>query len=306
MDDQRPTHRLTINAAAWFLVAVSAISFAAEAPGSSPHTEEYGPDVVADHPGGTAARLFDDGGSPIPGHVFLLLGPAGPAASARLYDTTPYIPAGGRHPDTVESNLVANRAVRAITGSDIEVVDMTSGSGSGPSGGLTRAIAYLNVVSDGQFTGDLRIAATGQLSPDGHIGGIDNIDPKTVAAHLADADVLFTPTIPTERVRVAHGARLVGEVARHPEAGRSLNDPRRLASFRQWGASRPVGMDIVDARHLIDVSSYLCGTGSAFACTVTTALDDQVRVRHAERTAAASSETERLRAVAERSASATG
>ena len=306
MDDQRPAHRLTINAAAWFLVAVSAISFGVEASGSSLHTEEYGPDVVADHPGGTAARLFDGDGSPIPGHVFLLLGPAGPSSSARLYDTTPYIPAGGRHPDTIASNLVANRAVQAITESEIEVVDMTSGSGSGSSGGLIRAIAYLNIVSDGQFTGDLRVAATGQLAPDGHIGGIDNIDAKTVAARLADADVLFTPTIPTERVRAAHGARLVGEVARDPKAGRSLNDPRRLADFRQWGASRPAAMDIVDARHLIDVSSYLCGAGSAFACTVTTALDDQTRALHAERTDAARSETERLRAVAQRSASATG
>ena len=316
MDDQWFPSRHATNAAPralpaarmstmWLLVAVAAISLRAEHSGASPRTQDDGPDVVADHPGGTAARLFDGDGSPIPGPVYRQLGPAGPSSSARLYDTTPYIPAGGRHPDTSASNRVANRAVQAITESEIEVVDMTSGSGSGPSGGLIRAIAYLNIVSDGQFTGDLRVAATGQLAPDGHLGGIDNIDPKTVAAHLAGADVLFTPTIPSERVR-ADGARLVGEVTRDPAAGRTLNDPRRLAAFRRWGASRPAGMDIVDARHLIDVSSYLCGAGSAFACAITIALDDQTRVRHAEQTDAARSETERLRAVAERAASAAG
>lgn len=289
---------------AWFLVAVAATSVGVEAPDASPRAQEPEADVVADHRGGTAARLFDGDGSPIPGNVFLLLGPASATTPARVYDATPYEHASGRHPDTIASNLVAHRVVRTITGSDVGVVDMTSASGSGPSGGLTRAIAYLNIVSGGRFTGDLRVAATGQLTPDGHVGGIDNIDPKTVAARLADVDVLFTPTVPTGEVADAYGARLVGEVARDPKAGHSLNDPRRLALFSLWGAGRPVGMDIVDARHLIDVSSYLCGAGSEFACAVTTALDDQARRRHAQRTDAARPENERLRAVAERSASA--
>ena len=124
------------------------------------------------------------------------------------------------------------------------------------------------MVSNGAFTGDLRVAATGQLRPGGHVGAIDHIDAKTVAADLADVDVLFTPTVPSTQASETHGARLVGEFVRDPSTGNSLNDPRLVELFDRWGASRPSGMDIVDVRHLIDVSSYLCGAGSDFACHI--------------------------------------
>lgn len=253
------------------------------------------PAVIADHPGGIAARLHAADGTPLPGNVFLLIGPSEAGAEARVYDTTPYTHDRGVHPDTEASNLLANRVVRTITGSEIPLVEMTHASAGGPSGGLTRAIAYLDIVSDGEFTGDLRVAATGQLSSEGHLRGIDHIDAKAAAADLADVDVLFTPTLPTKQTLEAHAARLVGEIARDPHMGGALNDPRRLAAFRQWGADRPVGMDVVDARHLIDVSAYLCGTGSTFACEVTESLDQLAQQRLDDLTAQASSELHRLR-----------
>ncbi|HSM66987.1 MAG TPA: hypothetical protein VK860_11825 [Ilumatobacteraceae bacterium] len=311
MQTQRPARHITSTSNAprrllsWCFVAIVAIGIAGEAPaGPEPGLGEPGPDAIADHLGGIAARLFDADGRPIPGHVFLLIGPATATDRARVYDTVPYRHDSDQHPDTVASNVVANQTVRTIAGSDVEIIDMTSASGGGSSGGLTRAIAYLNVVSDGEFTGDLRIAATGQLSPRGYLGGIDHIDAKTVAADLADADVLFSPTPPTSGISSAHGARTVGEFTRAPGASGALNDPDRLGLFRQWGASRSDGMDIVDARHLIDVSSYLCGTGSAFACEVTEALDHQAHQRHEELTDAARAETERLLASGRRSGSA--
>lgn len=266
---------------------------------AAPHesgVREGEPDLVADHAGGTAARLHDADGAPIAGDVFLLIGPRVAAPNARVYETTPYTHDRGVHPDTVASNLVANQIVRTITGSDLELIEMTHAPGGGPSGGLARAIAYLDVASDGEFTGGLRVAATGQLSIHGHIGAIDDIDAKTAAAHLAEVDVLFTPTLPTSETLLAYSARLVGEIARDPSTGSAFNDPRRIDTFRRWGAERPTGMDVVDARHLIDVSAYLCGTGSRFACQITESLDRQAQQRLDELTAGSSAELRRLHA----------
>jgi hypothetical protein len=75
-----------------------------------------------------------------------------------------------------------------------------------------------------------------------------------------------------------------------------LNDARRLATFGRWGADRPDGIDVVDARHLIDVSAYLCGAGSGFACRVTESLDRLAQQRLDDLTEEASAELRRLRA----------
>jgi hypothetical protein len=187
------------------LVAIVATGFSGDAPSTSPDGDEGShvsePDVVADYVGGTAARLHTADGTPVVGDVFLLMGSSGSTANARLYDASPYTHDYGAHPDTITSNHLAAQTVRTITGSDLELLELTGAPGGGPSGGVTRAIAYLNVISDGAFTGDLRVAATGRLGPDGHVSSIDHIDAKTAAAHLADADVLFTPSVPTSAIR---------------------------------------------------------------------------------------------------------
>lgn len=255
------------------------------------------PDLAADYDGGVAARLYDANSTPLVGDVFLLIGSGESTPKARVYDSTPYTHHSASHPETVASNRLAAQTVERITDADIEMIEMTNAAAGGSSGGLTRAIAYLNVFSDGAFTGGLRVAATGVLSPEGHVSSIDGIDAKVAAAHLADADVLFTPTVPTQRALDAYGTRLVGEVVRDRSTGSSLNDPRRVQLFRGWGANRPSGMDVVDARHLIDVSAYLCGTGSAFACDITERLDRLAQQRLDELTAEASNEVERLRPI---------
>ena len=276
-------------------VPVEAIS-----PGDDPGVGVPAPDLAADYDGGIAARLYDADGTPLVGDLFLLIGSGGSTPAARVYDATPYTHTHGSHPDTVDSNRLAARTVEVITGADVELIEMTNASAGGSSGGLTRAIAYLNVASDGAFTAGLRVAATGVLSPEGHVSSIDGIDAKAAAAHLAGADVLFTPTVPTQGALDATGARLVGEVVRGPGTGRSFNDPRRVQLFREWGATRPSGMDVIDARHLIDVSAYLCGAGSAFACNVTERLDQLTQQRLDELTDEASTEGERLRSISGR------
>ena len=284
------------------LVAVAAVGADVRPPVTTSPSDDRGvgvpvPDLMADHAGGIAARLHDADGEPLAGDVFLLIGSGGSTPQARVYDSTPYTHGRAPHPDTVASNLLAARTVERITGAELEVIEMTSASAGGPSGGITRAIAYLNVLSDGAFTGGHRVAATGVLSPEGHVSSIDDIDAKAAAAHLAEADVLFTPTVPTRWALDAYGARLVGELVREPETGRSFHDPRRIDQFRRWGAQRPSGMDVIDVRHIIDVSSYLCGAGSTFACDVTGQLGRLAQQRLDGLTEDSGNESARLRSI---------
>ncbi len=232
-----------------------------------------GPDATADHPGGIAARIRTTDGNPVPGEVFLLMATAGSVAPARLYDETPYRHDRGVAPEAQGSNVAAVGLVETITGADVELLELTTAPGGGPSGGIAYTIAYLDVVSDGAFTGDLRVAATGRLGTQGYVDPVNAIDEKTAAAHLAGVDVLFAASTPGDDQVDLYGARSVGERHRARHTGATLADERRLDEYRAWGARRPDAMDIVHVRHVADVAAYLCGAGSDDACHVTGLLE---------------------------------
>jgi hypothetical protein len=236
------------------------------------------PDRVGDFVGGIAARLYSDDGERIPGDVFLLMAVAGSDADARVYDRTPHPRDGDQiHPEVIESNHQAVRTVTEITGTDLQMVDFTSAPGGGLSAGVTYAIAYLNIISDGAFTGDLVVAATGRLESHGYVYPINAVNEKTAAAHLAGADVLFTPTIPAAELIDVHGTRVVGELFRARNTGSTLTEERQWSNYGRWGASRPDNdMDTVGIRHIGDVAAYLCGAGSDFACDITHVLENVV------------------------------
>lgn len=243
---------------------------------SSDSDREPTPDATADYTGGIAARLHTTGSTPIPGNIFILIATPGSDNPARLYEHTPFTHDNGTAADAHESNIDAAKLVETITGTDLDPIGLTTAPGGGPSGGITYTIAYLNLVSNGAFTGDLRIAATGELKPHGYVHPINGINEKTAAAHLADADVLFTPSTPDAEHLDTYSARQVGELSRARSTGATLADERQLGNYHTWGASRPDGLDIVHVRHVADVAAYLCGTGSAYACEVTDHYDDMI------------------------------
>lgn len=230
------------------------------------------PDASADRVGGIAARLHVADGAAVVGDVFVLMAAEGSQESVRLFDETPFTHGNGTSDDAHESNLAANTTVEAITGTEIDVVDFTTAPGGGRSAGLTYAIGYLNMISGGSFTGGLRVAATGRLRTHGYVMPVNAIDEKTAAAHLADADVIFTPSTPTDHHRRMYGARVVGELFRAAHTGTPLRVERRLDNYTAWGTDPPPGMDIVQVRHLADVAAYLCGSGSNYACDITEVL----------------------------------
>ncbi|MGI9644106.1 MAG: S16 family serine protease, partial [Ilumatobacteraceae bacterium] len=226
------------------------------------------PDGVADFAGGISARVRHADGTAVDGYLFLLMATAGSDAEARVYDATPFTHDNEIPSNTIESNDAAVATVEAVTGVDISAVELTTAPGGGPSAGITYAIAYLNMLTDGAFTDELRVAATGRMGRHGYVDPINAIIEKTAAARLADADVLFTPVIPSEDAAAAHGARAVGEMFRARHTPAPLAEERRWTIYRTWGATRPDdGMDIVGVRHIGDIAAYLCGAGSEVACT---------------------------------------
>lgn len=233
------------------------------------------PDEIASHVGGVAARLHVDGEAAVSGDLFALFATNGSDANARLYDATAYtLVRTDVHPEMVASNETAAEVVGEIIGSDVSVREFTSAPAGGLSAGLTFAIGYLNELSDGEFSGELRVASTGVLDHDGYVDWVTAIDEKTAAAHLAGVDVMFTSARPAFTTVERYGARFEGELHRLRHTGTPLADERDWNTYELLGAHRPDdGMDIVAVAHLGDVAAYLCGAGSTYACNVRAVLD---------------------------------
>lgn len=230
--------------------------------------DDGAPDDVADYIGGIAARLRRADGTAVPGSLYLMMATVGSDQQARLYEQTPFTHDNGAHADTIESNVRAVEAAESITGVEIEQIEFTSAPGGGPSAGLIYLIAYLNVISHGAFTGDIDVAATGQLEAEGYIGHVKAVDEKLGAAHLAGADVFFTASAPSHRKLAEHAARHAGYVYRSRYGRATLVSERGLDDYETWGAGRPEGLDVVKVGHIADVAAYLCGAASEYACSI--------------------------------------
>jgi hypothetical protein len=253
--------------------------FAAERNGSArvaQVVDEPEPDRTAPYAGGIAARVRTGDGAAVPGGVLVLMGTPGSEVRARLYDSTPFTHRFGRHADTEASNDAARAVIEEVLGHHVPARAFTTPPGGGSSTGLPYAIAYLDLVTGGAFSDQVGVAATGGIDDVGYVHPVQAVDEKTAAAALAGADVLFTPSAPGHDQLDEHGARFVGELHRVRLSGRRLADERHLDRYREWGAARPAGMDVVGVRHLGDVAAYLCGAGSTFACDVEAAISDVV------------------------------
>ena len=245
------------------------------APTFSRHVASF-PDEIAAHAGGAAARLRVNGDAAVPGDLFVLFASDGSDDKARLYDQTPYALVSSQvHPEMQASMENAAEVVGDIVGRDLPSSDFTSAPGGGYSAGVTFATGYLNMMSDGAFTGDLRVAATGSMDEHGYIDWVSAIDEKTAAAHLAGAEVMFTSTKPAFSTLDEYASRFAGDLYGTRRTGAPLAEERGWDHYEALGEQRPAdGMDVIAVAHLGDVAAYLCGAGSAYACTVRAAMDD--------------------------------
>jgi PDZ domain-containing protein len=67
------------------------------------------------------------------------------------------------------------------------------GSIGGPSDGLALALGFIDTLSEGHLTGGLKVAATGQIEPNGDVVEIGGAAQKAVAVRRAGATVFLVP-----------------------------------------------------------------------------------------------------------------
>ena len=80
-------------------------------------------------------------------------------------------------------------------------VEITSQDIGGPSAGLAWTLQVLDELTEGQLTGDLRVAATGEIELDGTVAEVGGVPQKAVAVSDADIDVFLVPASEADEAR---------------------------------------------------------------------------------------------------------
>ena len=114
-----------------------------------------------------------------------------------------------------------------------------TGNTDGPSAGLMMALAYIDLLTPGALVGDLRVAGTGGIRPDGLAFPVKGIDVKVATAMLARPDVIFV-TRPPKSSRERH---------HHPVSRRSAS--QRMATPSENGSTSPDTSKQVETRPAI-------------------------------------------------------
>lgn len=73
-------------------------------------------------------------------------------------------------------------------------VSINTANIGGPSAGLAMTLGIMDSLSKTSITGDLKIAATGTIDPNGNVGEVGGVPQKTIAVENAGATVFLVPT----------------------------------------------------------------------------------------------------------------
>jgi PDZ domain-containing protein len=112
------------------------------------------------------------------------------------------------------------------------VVSINTANIGGPSAGLAMTLGIIDALSKTSITGDLKIAATGTIDPNGIVGDVGGVAEKTIAVENAGATVFLVPTAELGVARkAASGGLKVIAVDTLTQA---------LAAIRRLGGSVPV------------------------------------------------------------------
>jgi PDZ domain-containing protein len=87
-------------------------------------------------------------------------------------------------------------------------VDIASEQIGGPSAGLAFTLEVLDVLTDGELTGGIKVAATGTIELDGTVGQVGGVAQKTVAVREAGAELFLVPKAELAQARARAGDRL--------------------------------------------------------------------------------------------------
>ena len=87
-------------------------------------------------------------------------------------------------------------------------ISIDSGNVEGPSAGLAYAIALLDALTPGELTGGAKVAATGELEPDGKVDPVGGVAQKVVAVRRSGAALMLVPKGNYAEARAHAGSRL--------------------------------------------------------------------------------------------------
>ena len=143
-----------------------------------------------------------------------------------------------------------------------------TGDTDGPSAGLTMTLAYIDLLTPGALVGDLRVAGTGGIRPDGLAFPVKAIDVKVATAMLARPDVIFVTRPPTsvENVTIVQSQK-----ERIPADGHTVGEWLNVAGYEQAGrdAGHSGTAPVVVVHDLRQALAWLCGrTGGASVCAL--------------------------------------
>lgn len=144
-----------------------------------------------------------------------------------------------------------------------------TGNNTGPSAGLMFALSYIDLLTRGALVGDLRVAGTGGIGPDGVVIPMAGIETKVAVALLAGPDVIFT-TRPSKLV--GHTTIVDSQHSRIPDAGFTVGEWLNVAGYEQAGrdaAGHPGDVAFVVVHDIRQVLAWLCGrTNNADTCNI--------------------------------------
>ncbi len=142
-----------------------------------------------------------------------------------------------------------------------------TGNTDGPSAGLMMALAYIDLLTPGALVGDIRVAGTGGIRPDGLAFPVKGIDVKVATAMLTRPDVIFV----TKPPRVVENVTIVeSHKERIPADGHTVGEWLNVAGYEQAGrdaAGHPRTASVVVVHDLRQALAWLCGrTDGASVC----------------------------------------
>ena len=144
-----------------------------------------------------------------------------------------------------------------------------TGNTDGPSAGLMMALAYIDLLTPGALVGDLRVAGTGGIRPDGLAFPVKGIDVKVATAMLTRPDVIFVTRPPklVENVTIVQSHQ-----ERIPADGYTVGEWLNVAGYEQAGraaAGHPGTAPVVVVHDLRQALAWLCGrTDGASVCAL--------------------------------------
>jgi hypothetical protein len=236
---------------------------------SSP--QPWGADGVS-HRGGLATRIELDDGSSTWYRLAYVDG------GTRLQVFEHYAPTSfhGSGSDMELSQEIAWQIANAATGtpegsaSSEKLPDwarIRTGDDKGLSAGLMFTLSYIDMLTPGPLVGDLRVAGTGGIGPDGVVSPAFGLEVKVAAAMLTRPDVVFTTSAPSS---IDHVTIVKSQHTRVPDVGYTSGEWLNVIGYEQAGrsaAEHPGTTVIVVVHDVRQALAWLCGrTDSANVC----------------------------------------